>query len=374
MNQPQKTREFRQGIPTPHPSPMTATPPLPAISLEKVTKVYRNDLFKKPMIAVNQLSMIFPAHACTALLGHNGAGKTTTIRMLLGLISPDEGRILFEGDRLQTEHKQFIGYMPEVNKLPLSLTCEEVLRFALLLHKNPHQTRQPWPTNSVDQLIHSKLEELGLVTQRHKKISQLSKGLARRMAFAQATIHQPRLLILDEPTSGLDPAAAHLLETLIQKEKIRGTTILLCTHELSHLVNLCDEVNILKKGQLILTSLANHGDSSLQEGGPRPVALSPRTAMAVSKTTPKDLETLKALQNLPPWDHIQVTANLRPPGDQQQVDLEFVDEAAGQRWLKSLVENGFMVTHFRRSIGFRPDEIYLYFEKDLSRSPQDVHQ
>lgn len=337
--------------------------PQTLVDIQNVSKIFKSDLLKKPYQAVHKLSIGFPQGNCTGLLGHNGAGKTTTIRMLLGLIFPDEGTILFEGEPLGIEHKKVIGYMPEVNKLPLNLTCEEILRFTLAL-------RNPLPSSLKNQsekdLIAQKLEDLGLSAQSTKKVKNLSKGLARRLAFAQATIHEPRFLILDEPTSGLDPAATKLLERLILLEKSKGTTILLCTHELSHLANLCDHVHLLKQGQLALSSLPRFPSESPQAANKD--CLGPRVHLTVRLQTSTPISEKEAvLMDLPPWSHNEIIL-LGPsfPASQGKTvqKLEFREISAGQRWLSKLIQEGHDILNYQVGIHLRDDEVTRFYEKD----------
>lgn len=214
------------------------------LRLEGVSKVFKNDIFKKPFRALDQVSCQFASGRCTGLLGHNGAGKTTAIRLILGLIKQDAGKVLFNGRALKRTDRAFIGFMPEVNKLAMNLTCYETLNLHLRL----------FPRTSADTFgkrIEFHLEKVGLSHFSNKIIRHLSKGMARRLAWAQAIIHQPKLLILDEPFSGLDPIGrAHMTEW-IRDQKSRGTSIVLCTHDLGTVDDLCDDIHILNRGRLV---------------------------------------------------------------------------------------------------------------------------
>jgi ABC-type multidrug transport system ATPase subunit len=236
-------------------SPSGLTPATAAVALVGVRKVFRNDVLKKPQVAVDRLTLYVARGQVTGLLGHNGAGKTTTIRMLLGLIRPDVGEVLFGGAPLTTASKRAIGYMPEVNKLPAALTAEEILTQHLRLYR-PADENGATPTRASRRArVGAALEAVGLTAHRKKRIGRMSKGMARRVAWAQATIHRPTLLILDEPTSGLDPLGRRLLSELIEAEKAKGTTILLCTHDLLHVSTLCEHFHVLRQGRLGLTTM-----------------------------------------------------------------------------------------------------------------------
>ena len=245
--------QAREAATTPHPPPVTAA--TAAVALVGIRKVFRSDVMKKPQVAVDRLTLLLPKGQVTGLLGHNGAGKTTTIRMLLGLIRPDVGQVLFAGKPLTTESKRTIGYMPEVNKLSAELTAEEILTHHLKIFRPAEEGGSQLTRASRAARVAAALDAVGLAAHRKKKLGRMSKGMARRVAWAQATIHQPSLLILDEPTSGLDPLGRRMLSTLIEAEKGRGTTILLCTHDLQHVSTLCEQFHVLNKGRLGLTTM-----------------------------------------------------------------------------------------------------------------------
>ncbi len=230
----------------------------PILDLQNVRKVFKYDILKPKQTVIKNLSCAFPTGTCTGLLGHNGAGKTTTIRLILGLLKPDAGSIIFEGKKIGTEAKAAIGYMPEINKLPGGLTVEEVLNHHLSVFM-PEQFKNSAARKDA---VTKKIEEVQLSKHRGKKIGKLSKGMARRVAWAQATIHQPRLLILDEPSSGLDPLGRSEMLNWISEEKKRGTSIILCTHELTQISFLCDHFHLLKRGELVMTSMPDAAKSA----------------------------------------------------------------------------------------------------------------
>ncbi len=299
------------------PSPADAAPP--ALALLGVHKVFKSDLTKQSQIAVDDLSLHFREGACTGLLGHNGAGKTTTIRLILGLMRPDRGQIRVSGRPLTTAEKCHIGYMPEANKLPAALTPHEILHHQLQLYARPGLLTRQERTAAVD----AKLAAVGLTEHRSKRISHLSKGMARRMAWAQATIHQPRLLILDEPSSGLDPWGRREMLTWIKEEKTRGTTILLCTHELAQVSTLCDEFHVLRHGRLVLTSM--RGLPATQSSAH---AWRHRYNIHVSGLGEADLLQLGRTLPLPPWE------GLRHEGVKSMLGvLGFTDYHAAASWM-----------------------------------------
>ena len=185
------------------------------IELINLQKTFRDDLLKKDQIVLNSLNCSFAKGECTGLLGHNGAGKTTTIKMILGLLKPDNGTIRINGKSLTTESKRNIGYMAEVNKLPATLTPIEILNNQLRIF-NPKKYSD---RSTRKKRILEKLEEVGLGNHSSKLVRNMSKGMGRRLAWAVATIHEPEFLILDEPSSGLDPLGRHKMLEWIKEDK-----------------------------------------------------------------------------------------------------------------------------------------------------------
>jgi ABC-2 type transport system ATP-binding protein len=225
------------------------------LELQNLNKTFKQDLLKRSHHALKDVSCSFEKGKGTAILGHNGAGKTTTLRTVLGLLHPDSGEILFEGKPIVTEDRRQIGYMPETNKLPGELRSEELLYFHLNLYK-PEMKRQ-----EKDQRVEEKLEEVGLLKKhRRAKIHQLSKGLGRRLAWAMASIHQPRLLILDEPFTGMDPLGRNELSEWISSTLKTGRSVLMTTHDLKSAKELCSKMVIFREGEV-----AYQGDSTLAE-------------------------------------------------------------------------------------------------------------
>jgi ABC-2 type transport system ATP-binding protein len=177
------------------------------------------------------------------LLGPNGSGKTTTIKLLLGLLRPTGGdAFVFGRDPGDREAKGRIGYLPEETYLYKFLDAEETLAFFGRLFAMPAA------------LIKSRSDELiqlvGLSHARKRRLGEYSKGMARRLGLAQALINDPSLVILDEPTSGLDPLGSAEVKELIVRLKRAGKTVLLCSHLLADVEDVCDRIAILHQGTL----------------------------------------------------------------------------------------------------------------------------
>ena len=196
--------------------------------------------------AVQDLNFRLEQGQIVGFLGPNGAGKSTTLKMLLGLISPSEGSVLIDGKDPQDqaiELKKQIGYLAENNPLYPEMYVREFLAFI----GNIHQLQ------NLDKRIQEVIEWVGLQTEAHKKIQELSKGYQQRVGIALAIIHNPKILILDEPTSGLDPNQRDEIRELIkslQKDRI----ILFSSHILSEVEAICDRVLLIHQGKLVSDS------------------------------------------------------------------------------------------------------------------------
>ncbi len=308
------------------------------LEIRNLRKVYDRDLFKKKQVVVDDLTCRFLEGQCTALMGHNGAGKTTTIRMIFGLISPNKGEILFRGQPLGTSDKRRIGYMPETNKLPMNLTCEEILQHHLRVFRPSHLKPKEYKA-----AIEATLREIELWDHRKKKVRELSKGMGRRLSWAQATIHKPELIILDEPMSGLDPLGYKLMVNLIQKLKQEKVTIILCTHELWSIEQLCEHVHIMNRGKLIYSTL--DGKNEKEEG----------VAHLLSLSVP-NLEVVDALAknaSLPRARNLST--------NQHRVDITLNTYAEAILWLEAAVKQGYIVVKFEKLSPLSENRLIPYF-------------
>ena len=215
----------------------------PLIEANHLTKVFR-DFWRRPKVrAVNDISFTVNTGEVFGLLGPNGSGKSTTLKMLLGLLYPTSGqlRVLGRSPR-DVQTKARIGYLPEESYLYPYLTSKETLTFYGMLFDLPAGE----PRERLEQL----LEMIGLRHARNRQVGEFSKGMARRIGLAQALINDPDLVILDEPTSGLDPIGCRQVKDLIQALAKRGKTILLSSHLLADVEDVCDRVAILYNGRV----------------------------------------------------------------------------------------------------------------------------
>ncbi|MBY5959764.1 ATP-binding cassette domain-containing protein [Membranicola marinus] len=204
------------------------------ITVENLTKRYG------PQLAVNQLSFTASQGGVLGFLGPNGAGKTTSLRMIAGLLRPDQGKVYY-GDldiwAHPAEARRSIGYLPETNPLYPDLYVYEILSFYAKIH------------NVSGSRVDAVIEQVGLGQESNKKIKQLSKGFRQRVGLGIAILHDPKILILDEPISGLDPNQLSGIRQLI-RELAREKTILFSSHILSEVEQVCDRVLIIYKGEL----------------------------------------------------------------------------------------------------------------------------
>lgn len=215
----------------------------PVVIADELTKVFR-DFWRRPKVrAVDHLHFEIRRGEVFGLLGPNGSGKSTTIKMMLGLLHPTHGRLrIFDQSPRDVKTKARVGYLPEESYLYPYLTSEETLQFFGRLFDLSARHRR----ERIDQL----LEMVGLQHTRHRVIGEFSKGMARRIGLAQALINDPDLIILDEPTSGLDPLGCRQVKNLIHTLARRGKTVLLSSHLLADVEDVCDRVAILYNGRI----------------------------------------------------------------------------------------------------------------------------
>ena len=208
-----------------------------------LTKVFRDFWGRPKAKAVNDISFTIEPGEVIGLLGPNGSGKSTTVKMLLGLLYPTGGilNVLGRSPRA-VETKREIGYLPEESYLYTYLTAEETLDFFGSLFNLSRADRK----KRIDQL----LDMVGMAHARRRRVGEYSKGMARRIGLAQAMINDPEFLILDEPTSGLDPLGCKEVKDLILTLKARGKTVLITSHLLSDIEDVCDRVIILYGGKV----------------------------------------------------------------------------------------------------------------------------
>jgi ABC-2 type transport system ATP-binding protein len=213
------------------------------IQTRALSKVYRDFWGRQKVRALKSLDLEIHRGEVFGLLGPNGSGKTTTIKLILGLLFPTEGDALVFGKRATDVSKnERIGYLPEESYLYRFLNAEETLDFYARLFDMSSETRQ----ERVDALI----KQVGLESARKRQLQEYSKGMTRRIGLAQALINDPDLILLDEPTSGLDPIGTREMKDMILRLKGEGKTIVMCSHLLADVQDVCDRIAILHQGEL----------------------------------------------------------------------------------------------------------------------------
>jgi ABC-2 type transport system ATP-binding protein len=213
------------------------------VAVRGLTKVFKDFWGRPKARAVDNVDFDVKRGEVFGLLGPNGSGKSTTVKMLLGLLYPTRGHIeVFGKSPRDVQTKQRIGYLPEESYLYRYLDSEETLDFFGNLFSIDSKDRQ----NRVEQLI----EMVGLNTARTRTVGEFSKGMQRRIGLAQALINDPDLIILDEPTSGLDPIGCREIKDLILALAKRGKTIILSSHLLADVEDVCDRVVIYYGGRI----------------------------------------------------------------------------------------------------------------------------
>jgi ABC-2 type transport system ATP-binding protein len=243
-----------------------------AISIKNLTKVFPIPLRRERIVAVRHLSLDVEPGQVYGLLGPNGSGKSTTMKIVLGLVTPSAGSThIFGRDSREVESREEVGFLPENPYFYKFLTGVETLHFY----------------GKICGLRGEKLREraaellnlVGLENAADRRLGGYSKGMLQRIGLAQALIQQPRLLVLDEPTAGVDPAGSREIRDLILDFKKRGITVLLCSHLLSQVQEICDRVGILHKGVLVregrlsdLISIENQTELILEDATPELLA------------------------------------------------------------------------------------------------------
>ena len=249
----------------------------PAVAVTGVTKIFSTPLRRRSVVAVRELNLKISAGQIYGLLGPNGSGKSTTLKIILGLISPTKGRVkIFGHDSRETVSREGVGFLPENPYFYKYLTGRETLCFyGKLCGMQGARLR-----SRVDEL----LELVGLTSSGDRRLSGYSKGMLQRIGLAQAIVQEPKLVVLDEPTAGVDPAGAREIRDLILSLKERGITVLLSSHLLEQVQEICDRVGILANGALVR-------EGSLQDL----LAIENRTDLVFENASPKLLSEIELL-------------------------------------------------------------------------------
>src|SRR5438094_709581 len=213
------------------------------VETRKLTKIYRDFWGRQKKVALRALNLQVYRGEIFGLLGPNGSGKTTTIKLLLGLLFPTDGDALVFGQPSgEVKKNEKIGYLPEESYLYRFLNAEETLDFYGRLFNIDPDVRKQRAAELIDRV--------GLSADKKRILKEYSKGMRQRIGLAQALINDPDLVILDEPTSGLDPLGTRWMKDLIIDLRKRGKTIIMCSHRLEDVQDICDRIAILNEGEL----------------------------------------------------------------------------------------------------------------------------
>ena len=221
------------------------------LSAEDVVKKYGN------YTALNKANISVPKSSIYGLLGPNGAGKTTLMRIINQITAPDSGRVLFDGELLNKEHIKEIGYLPEERGLYKKMKVgDQALYLAQLKGMSYGEAIKK---------LRFWFEKLDITNWWHKKVEELSKGMAQKIQFVVTVIHQPKLLIFDEPFSGFDPINASIIRDEILNLRKNGTTIIFSTHRMESVEEICDHIALINKSKTILEGPINKIKAEFQD-------------------------------------------------------------------------------------------------------------
>jgi ABC-2 type transport system ATP-binding protein len=249
------------------------------IETRKLSKSFGN------LMAVDNLDLHIEAGDIFGFIGPNGAGKTTTMRILVTLLEPTRGAAFIDGLDVTKQGKEVrrrIGYMPDFMGVYDDLKVFEYLEFFAAAFGIEYRKRQA--------IVDGVLELTDLVSKRHALVDSLSRGMQQRLGLARVLIHDPKVLILDEPASGLDPRARIEIRELLRELKRMGKTIMISSHILSELEEICDRIGIIERGQFVFSG-------SLEEIRPR-LGIHSKVRVKVLGNESRAVELLTALPQI----------------------------------------------------------------------------
>jgi ABC-2 type transport system ATP-binding protein len=274
------------------------------VEINQLTKVFRIPMRRERVVAVRDLSLQVQPGEVYGLLGPNGSGKSTTLKIVLGLVTATRGhtKVFGEDSRLVRSRKD-VGFLPENPYFYKFLTGAETVRFFGKLSGMGGAV--------LDARVQELLDLVGLSEAADRRVGGYSKGMLQRIGLAQALVQDPGLLVLDEPTAGVDPVGSREIRDLILQLKARGKTILLCSHLLSQVQEICDRVGILARGRLV------------REGRVEDLlAVRDRTEVVLEQTSPEKLAALQeAAENL----GLKVVSTGRPQTTLENLFLEAIE-------------------------------------------------
>jgi len=258
------------------------------------------------------------------LLGPNGAGKTTSIRIILDIFKPDSGKVAVFGGKMDEEKKNRIGYMPEERGLYQDIDLERCLVYLATLKGLTAETART--------RINTYLEKFDLAAHRHKKIKELSKGMQQKAQLIVTLVHQPEIIIIDEPFSGLDPVNTQMVKDILREERNRGVTLVMSTHQMHQVEELCDRIVLIHQGKVMLYGELNEVRRRYAQ---------PAVAVRTVESLPTDLQGVVSVSGENDATHLKLAAGVSP-----------------QSILKQLVERQIAVEQFEIAMPTL-DEIFI---------------
>ncbi len=288
------------------------------VCVENLTKRYKGTL------AVDKLNMEIPEGEIYGFVGANGAGKTTTMRIIAGLLAPTSGKVYVDGmdvSKEPLEVKKHLGYMPDFFGVYDDLKVTEYMHFYAGLQGIPH--------GKCKSLIDSLLELVRLANKKDAYVDTLSRGMKQRLCLARSLIHDPKFLILDEPASGLDPRARVEMKEILRELKSLGKTVLISSHILPELSELCTSIGIIDAGKLVASGSVHEVVKKLAHSGKLRI-----------KVIEKEEDAVKILMEMPGIGSISSVSGV----------IE-VDAGGGEeeyaKILKTLVSEGISIISFQ---------------------------
>jgi ABC-2 type transport system ATP-binding protein len=272
---------------------MSMADPSPAVEIRNLVKEFKTSFRRRPLRAVDDVSIRIMPGEVYGLIGPNGSGKSTTMKALLGLVAPSSGQCSIYGrDSLKVDSRNEVGFLPENPYFYKHLSGAETLKFYGKLCGIGGR--------ALDDRVGELLALVDLEGARDRRLGGYSKGMLQRIGLAQALIQEPRLVILDEPTAGVDPLGSRQIRDLILKLRERGITVFLCSHLLEQVQEVCDRVGIIFRGKLVR-------EGRLEDL----IAIEDQSEIVLRDASPELLEKIRALVESTPGATVVKTGKPR---------------------------------------------------------------
>ena len=266
---------------------------IPAVEIRDLVKEFKTSFRRRPLRAVDGVSIRIMPGEVYGLIGPNGSGKSTTMKALLGLVAPSSGECsIFGRDSLKVDSRDEVGFLPENPYFYKHLSGAETLRFYGKLCGIRGRV--------LEDRIGELLALVDLEDARDRRLGGYSKGMLQRIGLAQALVQEPRLVILDEPTAGVDPLGSRQIRDLILKLRERGITVFLCSHLLEQVQEVCDHVGIIFRGKLVR-------EGKLDDL----IAIEDQSEIILRDASPELVEKIKALVESTPGASVVKTGKPR---------------------------------------------------------------